>query len=339
MYEPHGCRGLRDPASFARLWAAAVRLQHFWRCKLYQLRRSWAALAAADAATQEKWRRGLVASDDRATQTMSGGMGRLLVTSDATTQAGVEPLRAERDGGFPADAGGERKRPRLQQANARPEPGVMAWQVSTASALPTTAEVDRILSSIRRSRRERRVARPPNPPEVPCGRPSQSCADGGAELDSCSASHILAGAQRNAVCSGRRLRLTRRSGRLPRSRARGAAFRSCSRPASRTSAVAATSRGTPTTMTPLKTFKCSFPFRNISIPGSEPSVARELRSNSFPHFSFSSAQLHDVWLGGASVLGSHLAGEPSAGAYVFALRGRLTALYELFTSREFMYSV
>ena len=141
-------------------------------------------------------------------------------------------------------------------------------------------------------------------------------------LDSCSASHILAGAQRNAVCSGRRLRLTRRSGRLPRSRARGAAFRSCSRPASRTSAVAATSRGTPTTMTPLKTFKCSFPFRNISIPGSEPSVARELRSNSFPHFSFSSAQLHDVWLGGASVLGSHLAGEPSAGAYVFALRGR-----------------
>ena len=65
---------------------------------------------------------------------MSGGMGRLLVTSDATTQAGVEPLRAERDGGFPADAGGERKRPRLQQANARPEPGVMAWQVSTASA-------------------------------------------------------------------------------------------------------------------------------------------------------------------------------------------------------------
>ena len=65
-------------------------------------------------------------------------------------------------------------------------------------------------------------------------------------------------------------------------------------------------------MTPLKTFKCSFPFRNISIPGSEPSVARELRSNSFPHFSFSSAQLHDVWLGGASVLGSHLAGEPSA---------------------------
>ena len=167
MYEPHGCRGLRDPASFARLWAAAVRLQHFWRCKLYQLRRSWAALAAAEAATQEKWRRGLVASDDRATQTMSGGMGRLLVTSDATTQAGVEPLRAERDGGFPADAGGERKRPRLQQANARPEPGVMAWQVSTASVLPTTAEVDRILSSIRRSRRERRVARPPNPPEVP----------------------------------------------------------------------------------------------------------------------------------------------------------------------------
>ena len=167
MYEPHGCRGLRDPASFARLWHAALRLQHFWRCKLYQLRRSWAALAAAEAATQEKWRRGLVASDDRATQTMSGGMGRLLVTSDATTQAGVEPLRAERDGGFPADAGGERKRPRLQQANARPEPGVMAWQVSTGSVLPTTAEVDRILSSIRRLRRERRVARPPNPPEVP----------------------------------------------------------------------------------------------------------------------------------------------------------------------------
>ena len=159
-------------------------------------------------------------------------------------------------------------------------------------------------------------------PRFPCGRPSQSCADGGAELDSCSASHILAGAQRNDVRSGRRPRLTRRSGRLPRSRARGAAFRSCSRPASRTSAVAATSRGTPTTMTPLKTFKCSFPFRNISIPGSEPSVPRELRSNSFPHFSFSSAQLHDVWLGGASVLGSHLAGEPSAGAYVFALRGR-----------------
>ena len=75
-------------------------------------------------------------------------------------------------------------------------------------------------------------------------------------------------------------------------------------------------------MTTLKIFKCSFPFRNISIPGSEPSVARELRSNSFPHFSSSSAQLHDVWLGGASVLGSHLAGEPSAGAYVFALRNR-----------------
>ena len=92
MYEPHGCRGLRDPASFARLWAAAVRLQHFWRCKLYQQRRSWAALAAAHAAMQEKWRRGLVASDDRATQTMSGGMGRPVVTSDATTQAGAELL-------------------------------------------------------------------------------------------------------------------------------------------------------------------------------------------------------------------------------------------------------
>ena len=94
-------------------------------------------------------------------------MGRLVVTSDATTQAGAEPLRAERDGGFPADAGGERKRPRLQPGNARSEPGVMAWQVSTASMLPTTAEVDRTLSLIRRSRRERRVARPPNPPEVP----------------------------------------------------------------------------------------------------------------------------------------------------------------------------
>ena len=56
-------------------------------------------------------------------------------------------------------------------------------------------------------------------------------------------------------------------------------------------------------------------------------MARELRSNSFPHFSFSSAQLHDVWLGGASVLGSHLAGEPSAGAYVFALRGRFRISY------------
>ena len=89
----------------------------------------------------------------------------------------------------------------------------------------------------------------------------------------------------------------------------------------------------------MKPFECSFPFRIVWIPASEPSVARELRSNSFPRFSFSSAQLHDVWLGGASVLGSHLAGEPSAGAYVFALRGRLTALYELFTSREFMYSV
>ena len=89
----------------------------------------------------------------------------------------------------------------------------------------------------------------------------------------------------------------------------------------------------------MKPFECSFPFRIVWIPASEPSVARELRSNSFPRFSFSSAQLHDVWLGGASVLGSNLAGEPSAGAYVFALRGRLTALYELFTSREFMYSV
>ena len=91
-------------------------------------------------------------------------------------------------------------------------------------------------------------------------------------------------------------------------------------------------------MTPLKTFKCSFPFRNISIPGSEPSVARELRSNSFPHFSFSSAQLHDVWLGGASVLGSHLAGEPSAGAYVFALRGRSSA-YATFVRTSNIFSV
>ena len=93
-------------------------------------------------------------------------MGRLVVTSDATTQAGAEPLRAECDGGFPDDAGEERKRPRMQQANVRPAPGVMAWQVSAASMPPSIAEVDRTLSSIRRSRRERRVARSPNPPEV-----------------------------------------------------------------------------------------------------------------------------------------------------------------------------
>ena len=68
-----------------------------------------------------------MAFDERATQTTGGGMGRLVVTSDAATQAATEPQRAERTGELPNDGSGDRKRPRLQPDVERREPGVMAW--------------------------------------------------------------------------------------------------------------------------------------------------------------------------------------------------------------------
>ena len=94
-------------------------------------------------------------------------MGRLVVTSDAATQAATEPQRAARTGEPPNDVSGDRKRPRLQPADERREPGVMAWQGSAARMPPSVAEVDRTLSSMPRSRRERREPRPPIPLEAP----------------------------------------------------------------------------------------------------------------------------------------------------------------------------
>ena len=166
-YYRRGCRGIRDADRFAVAWSASKRVQHWWRCVLFQKYRSRRAEAAAAAAAREARRLGLVAFDERATQTTGGGMGRLVVTSDAATQAATEPQRAERTGERPNDVSGDRKRPRLQPAVERREPGVMAWQGSAARMPPSVAEVDRTLSSMRRSRRERREPRPPIPLEAP----------------------------------------------------------------------------------------------------------------------------------------------------------------------------
>ena len=166
-YYARGCRGIRDADRFAVAWQASKRVQHWWRCVLFQKYHSRRADAAAAAAAREARRLGLVAFDERATQTTGGGMGRLVVTSDATTQADTESRRAERDAAPPDDASGDRKRPRLQPAYERRESGVLAWQVNAARMPPSIAEVDRTLSSMRGSRRERRVPRLPHPREVP----------------------------------------------------------------------------------------------------------------------------------------------------------------------------
>ena len=85
-------------------------------------------------------------------------MGRLVVTSDATTQAGAGPVD---------DDVGDRKRPRLQPTTEGIAPGVLAWQVDATGRPPSSAEVDRKLVSMRRAPRERRLARPRNLPAVP----------------------------------------------------------------------------------------------------------------------------------------------------------------------------
>ena len=138
VYASRGCPGLRDMERFCCLWNAALRLQHFWRCKLYRMRRSWQALATAEAATQAKWRRGPVALEERSIQTDGRGSS-LVVTYDAWTQASAAqqlPLALSQD------YGPLRKRARASTAET---PEVIAaqnaWMAGAAGSAPTTDEV------------------------------------------------------------------------------------------------------------------------------------------------------------------------------------------------------
>ena len=100
--ELSGCLGLRDLDRFAYR-------QHFWRCKLYQLRRSWQAIAAAEAAAQAKWRRVPIALEDSSAQT-EWRAGGLVVRHDAWTQASAA-LRPSADScDFTEEYGPLRKR-------------------------------------------------------------------------------------------------------------------------------------------------------------------------------------------------------------------------------------
>ena len=171
VYEPRGCPGLRDRARFDSLCEAARRLQHFWRCKLYRLRRSWQAIARAEAAAEAKWRRGPVALEDRTVQT-EGPAGGLVITHDAWTQANSGPRPSADSPGFSQEYGPLRKRAKAAIADtAETIAAQNAWMAGAAGSAPTADEIDFVFRSFpaldRGPPRTRPLARRPSAPSMP----------------------------------------------------------------------------------------------------------------------------------------------------------------------------
>lgn len=141
VYATRGCLELRKSDRFAHLLRAALRLQHFWRCKMYQLRRSWQSIAKAEAAAQAKWRRGPIALEDSSVQT-EGRAGGLVITHDAWTQASAAPRLSADSSVLNQDYGPLRKRARATTANTEENIAAKnAWMVGAAGSTPTAAEV------------------------------------------------------------------------------------------------------------------------------------------------------------------------------------------------------
>ena len=139
--------GLRDSDRFAHLWRAAARIQYFWRCKLHQKRRSWQAIAAAHTAAQERWRRGVVATEECSAQT-EGRTGGLVVTQDAWTQASPAVQHPAVPAARPEDYAPHRQRPRaVTTVAAEASEAQNAWLAGAAGSPPTDAEVAVVFQS------------------------------------------------------------------------------------------------------------------------------------------------------------------------------------------------